>query len=320
MIDFRYHLVSIVSIFLALAVGIVLGAGPLQGQIGEALTTQVDTLRQEKDDLRTQLTAAQQQTDAADEFAAAVTPQLVASRLGGRSVALVSLPGAQSSVVDDLATTLEASGATVSGVVQVETAWADPGRQAARERLTTTVAPAVGATAAEGATLEERMAAVLAKGLVTVPSGGSAGSAGATDATRQALRELKDAGMVNFSGDGPAPAGLAVVVAGVPDAAADAQQRQAALTAWTAIGSGLDAASGGAVVSGPAESAAAGGVVAAVRRAGSVREAVSTVDDVVTAMGRVAVVYALREQLAGDAGQYGTGPGASGVLPATAAR
>ena len=31
MIDFRYHLVSIVSIFLALAVGIVLGAGPAQG-------------------------------------------------------------------------------------------------------------------------------------------------------------------------------------------------------------------------------------------------------------------------------------------------
>ena len=31
-IDFRYHLVSVVSIFLALAVGIVLGAGPLQAR------------------------------------------------------------------------------------------------------------------------------------------------------------------------------------------------------------------------------------------------------------------------------------------------
>ena len=33
-IDFRYHLVSIVSIFLALAVGIVLGAGPLKEDLG----------------------------------------------------------------------------------------------------------------------------------------------------------------------------------------------------------------------------------------------------------------------------------------------
>jgi hypothetical protein len=35
-IDFRYHIVSIVSIFLALAVGIVLGAGPLQGRLGSS--------------------------------------------------------------------------------------------------------------------------------------------------------------------------------------------------------------------------------------------------------------------------------------------
>ena len=39
MIDFRYHLVSIISIFMALAVGIVLGAGPLQGQIGDTLNS-----------------------------------------------------------------------------------------------------------------------------------------------------------------------------------------------------------------------------------------------------------------------------------------
>ncbi len=41
MIDFRYHLVSIVSIFLALAVGIVLGAGPLQDQVGNTLTSEI---------------------------------------------------------------------------------------------------------------------------------------------------------------------------------------------------------------------------------------------------------------------------------------
>ena len=35
MIDFRYHLVSLVSVFLALAVGIVLGAGPLKDTIGD---------------------------------------------------------------------------------------------------------------------------------------------------------------------------------------------------------------------------------------------------------------------------------------------
>ena len=40
-IDFRYHLVSLVSIFLALAVGIVLGAGPLKERLGNTLTGEV---------------------------------------------------------------------------------------------------------------------------------------------------------------------------------------------------------------------------------------------------------------------------------------
>jgi hypothetical protein len=51
LIDFRYHLVSIVSIFLALAVGIVLGAGPLKGELGNTLNKEVAGLRQDKADL-----------------------------------------------------------------------------------------------------------------------------------------------------------------------------------------------------------------------------------------------------------------------------
>ena len=312
MIDFRYHLVSIVSIFLALAVGIVLGAGPLQQQIGRTLTSQVATLRQEKADLRTQLTSAQQQNDAAESFVTQVTPQLVASRLGGRSVVVVTLPGSSSSAVDDLGATLRASGATVNGVVQVESAWVDPARSSSRDELTGGVGTAVGSTTPPDPGLEDRMGELLARALV-VDQLGDANQA--TAASQQALSSLKDAGMISFRGDGPAPASLAVVVGGVPDADADPNQRAAALAAWTSIGTHLDAASSGAVVSGPPESAASGGVVAAVRSEGDVRKVVSTVDDVGRPMGRVAVVYALRQQMAGESGQYGVGPGASAVLP-----
>ena len=52
MIDFRYHIVSLISVFLALAVGIILGAGPLQGAIGDQLTGQVEQLRTERNELR----------------------------------------------------------------------------------------------------------------------------------------------------------------------------------------------------------------------------------------------------------------------------
>ena len=86
MIDFRYHLVSLVAVFLALAVGIVLGAGPLKEPIGATLTQRVQQLRNDRDAL--QPTAQDRpgrhrqprhvdHPDGAD---------LVADQLGGRSV------------------------------------------------------------------------------------------------------------------------------------------------------------------------------------------------------------------------------------------
>ena len=58
MIDFRYHLVSLASVLIALAVGIVLGAGPLKEGISESLNQQVTSLRTEKSALRAELDAA----------------------------------------------------------------------------------------------------------------------------------------------------------------------------------------------------------------------------------------------------------------------
>ena len=56
MIDFRYHLVSIVAVFLALAIGIVLGATQLQRQT-------VDVLQSTSNSLRNQLSAASAERD-----------------------------------------------------------------------------------------------------------------------------------------------------------------------------------------------------------------------------------------------------------------
>ena len=70
MIDFRYHIVSLISVFLALAVGIILGAGPLKESIGDTLTGQVDVLRSEKDALRTELDQTQATLTSTDAFVA----------------------------------------------------------------------------------------------------------------------------------------------------------------------------------------------------------------------------------------------------------
>ncbi len=311
MIDFRYHLVSIVSIFLALAVGILLGAGPLQEDLGKTLTNQVSTLRKEKDVLRGQLDAAQARVDASDKFVTAVTPALTESRLGGRSVVVVTLPGTETSLVTGVTKALTSSGATVSGTVEVQDAWADPAKRSFRDQLLSSLAPLVGVADASG-NLENRMGALLARALVVDRvSDADHPSTGAT----QALAGLKEAGLLSFDGDGPAPATLAVVVAPPPDEKASPDRRDANLTAWVALASQLDTASNGAVVVGDESSVTNGGLVRAVRADDRVATKVSTVDDIAAAMGRVALVYALRQQMAGEAGQYGTGDSASALLP-----
>jgi hypothetical protein len=310
-IDFRYHLVSIVSIFLALAVGILLGAGPLQEDLGKTLSNQVSTLRKEKDVLRTQLQQAEARVDASDKFVTAVTPALTESRLGGRSAVIVTLPGTDASLVTGVTKALTSSGATVSGTVEIQDAWTDPAKRSFRDQLLASLAPLVGLEEASGS-LDSRMGALLARALVVDRvSDADQPSSSAT----QALTGLKEAGLASFDGDGPAPATLAVVVAPAPDESVPSDQRDTDLSAWVALAAQLDSASNGAVVVGDEGGTTTGGVVGAVRADDAVAAKVSTVDDIAAAMGRIALVYALRQQMTGEAGQYGVGESASALLP-----
>ena len=124
-IDFRYYLVSIVSIFLALAVGIVLGAGPLKGDIGTRLTEQMTALRAEKAQLRTDLDVARRGASARDTFATAVGPAVVRGRLAGKTIAIVVAPGVDADLVKSATASVVAAGARVGSVVTLTDAWSE---------------------------------------------------------------------------------------------------------------------------------------------------------------------------------------------------
>jgi hypothetical protein len=74
----------------------------------------------------------------------------------------------------------------------------------------------------------------------------------------------------------------------------------------------LDRTGGGAVLAGRTGSADATGAVGVARAEPGIVERVSTVDDVQTGAGQVSAVLALREQLDGRAGSYGTSATATG--------
>jgi hypothetical protein len=134
-IDFRYYVVSTVSIFLALAVGIVLGAGPLKGDIGTRLTEQMTALRAEKTQLRTDLDLARRNATARDTFSLAVAPSVMKDRLAGKTVAVVVAPGVDADLVKNTTTSLVAAGAKVGSTVTLTDAWADPAKATLRNTV-----------------------------------------------------------------------------------------------------------------------------------------------------------------------------------------
>jgi Copper transport outer membrane protein, MctB len=335
MIDFRYHLVSLVSVFLALAVGIVLGAGPLKDPISEGLSQSVQQLRQDRDALSDQLKTAQAATRNRDTFVTDLQGQLVAGQLSGRAVVLVTLPGADPDAVRPLTQALTDAGARLTGRVDLQDAWADPASRSARDTAIANLRAVVGApaptgpgrtpspsptaTGATGTAADTAAAEVLARALVTTESS----PAQRPDETSRTLLDgLARAGLLDVNGETPGRASEAVLlVPGVATAVESVAPTPSPspspdeTPAWVALASVLDADSAGTVVVGPASSATTGGMLAAIRTQPPLATAVSTVDTGSTPMGDVTTVLALREQQLGSAGSYGFGAGAKAVLP-----
>ncbi len=315
MIDFRYHLVSVIAIFLALALGIVVGTTALNGGIVDNLKSSNKQIISDKRTLESTVQRLRTQVSRQDEVSTAVAAQAVAGRLSGQRVLIVTAPGASTDGVDALRTLVLGAGGTPSGLVRIKSDLLNPAQGQVLDDLVANVAPA-GVTLPEG-TPTDRAAAVLAAALVTT-TGANGLSA---DVAAKVLGGFTSADFIDLQRDpkaGSAAATLAVLLtdsgSGKPlDAAGKAVQRSELVLARA-----LDARSEGVVVAGPEGSAAVGGLLAAVRDDDGLSDGVTTVDTADTATGRLVVVLALAEQARGGAGRYGQGPGARSGAPAPA--
>lgn len=310
MIDFRYHLVSIISVFLALAVGIVLGAGPLQANLGDQLSDQVAALRTEKQTLNDKLTTSEKLVDASDEYATAVQERVVRGRLAEHRVVVVVLPSADGTMVSDLEGVVTQSGATRTGTVTVSADWFDPSQAADRARAATDAATALGITSTQ--TGDALLAQVL--GDLTVSTSATGSSAQRT----AALKVLADADLVDSSVADLAPADLAVVVSG------DYAGTQSVVTARSDVVRSLVTVLAGSsratVVAGGETVAAAGqpatsNAVQAVREKSDTANLVATVDHASGGDGPATVVLALEGVLDERVGHYGVAAGATATVP-----
>ena len=317
MVDFRYHLVTIISIFLALAVGIVVGTTALNGPVLEGLRDSNARLISDKSALRAQVDDLGGEVDTADDFARALSRDLVGGRLDGQGVLLVLGADADPQVADQLATMITEAGARVTARVALQEPLVDPEQRQLVDDLVAQVVPA-GLQLPD--TTAGRAAAELAAALLVAPDQEPL----PRDSAQQIVSAFEEAGLIDVTDQGEelVPATAAVLLAGEPAAGGEDEQEseaaQSQIEALLAIVGELEARSGGAVLAGPAESTSEGGLVRALRADSGLDDAVSTVDNAHRAVGQVAVVRALAEQLQGGSGRYGGTGSAEAPVPGAA--
>jgi hypothetical protein len=312
-IDFRYHLVSIVSIFMALAVGIVLGAGPLKGEIGTRLSEQTAALRTEKSQLRTQLDAERRGTAARDSFSADIAPTVTKGRLANRTVALVVAPGVDADLVKSTAAALATAGAKVGSTITLTDAWADPAKRTFRGTLANQLAVLVNAPLAANSP-DQLTSTVLARAIL---GGKDQATERLAPSASAALEGLLAGNLIKVSTDQIVPSS-SVVLLGGQVTGSNQEDTDARLATYVQLVRSLDAGGSGVVVaavSSPGDPTSAGDPVASVRKDSDAVKVVSTVDDADLPMGETTVVLALAQQYAGGNGQYGMASDAKAIAP-----
>jgi len=312
-IDFRYYLVSIVSIFLALAVGIVLGAGPLQQDIGARLTEQIKTLRADKTQLRTDLDTARRNAAARDTFSSAVAPAVLKGRLTGKTVALVVAPGVDADLVKNATASLIAAGAKVGSTVTLNDVWADPSKITLRNTVASPFATLATAPAAAGSP-DQLAVTVLTHAIL---AGTDHSTERITASASAALNGLKAGDLISVTPDHVVPSSSVVFLSG-PVKGSTQQDTDARLAAYVQLVRSLDAAGSGVVVAAKSNSTdptKSADLVAAARKNSDAVKVISTVDDADLPMGLNTLVMALEQQYTGGAGQYGLAGDAKAIVP-----
>ncbi|MFC4336161.1 copper transporter [Salininema proteolyticum] len=305
MINFRYHLISLTAVFLALTVGLILGTAALNGPAVDALSETTNNLKENNQQLRDEINTLKEELADDQSFATEIAPTYLADKLSGQNVLLVTLPDAEPDAVEGVEKMLGYSGAGNAGRIRLHDSFFD---QATSERLTD-LAQDVTPDDMDAPVVYDGVeaAGVLLSGIATSKSGGeevdvSEGDITTVTEAAQALEVLT----VDQKLTGEADAVLIVGKGGASGSDADYYNSSVAtLTGAFAA----DAATTLAMADGGQNDA-----MSTVRT--DLADTVSTVDNVSTTQGQVATVAATVSLAVGsEAVALGNGDNADSLLP-----
>jgi hypothetical protein len=307
-INFRYHVVSLTAVFLALAIGLVVGTAALNGPVADSLKNQVSALSKDNSNFRDQANQYRDELNRTQDFAAELAPALLDGKLAGRRILLVALPGSQD-YVDQIRQMLTVAGATITAKVTVQDKFFDPANNTELLDLAATGSqPTIPSTGlplnSDGV---ETSSALLALGLQQ-----HAEEVSPADLTALLTAYTKQ-GYIAVDSGAKGDADSTVIVAGLPPVDKDAAKKaQSAVTLATEF-----AKERPLVVAG--NGVGDGNLISEIRADPTLVKTISTVDNGSTTQGQVATAMAVVERVVqGRAGQYGVSAGATSQVPKAA--
>lgn len=298
----------LVGVLLVLALGVTIGAGPLQKSSerrNDELAAQKRDVAKKQQQIESLLAGERYSAD----YAAATAPGLVRGVLKGRSVSVLALPGADEATVSGVRNLIAAAGGTVTAVVTFKPVMGSASSRQLVEALTSQMAtqnPNLQIPASDGGF--QRFGLLLARAVAVAPAEKKPAAA-YDEASVGIVSGLQTAGLITTA-DVRARAALTVAVTG--PAAADEEAAGGNAVSTTILQA--YATRGPVVVAGPASAAGGRGIIGALRK-GSQVPGLSTVDTVDTVSGQVAAVLALLALTRGETGAWGGAGAADGPIP-----
>lgn len=342
MINFRYHVVSLVAVFLALGIGVIMGSAVIDRAIVDRLEDQQRGLRADIEDVEQtneELRAENHELrETAEQLTEEGSQRLLTGTLGDVPVLTIATRGIRSDSFDALLSLLQTSGATSQGTIWLTDRLVLDDDDEVRDLRAALDAPeSLSVTNLRRLALSTLSITIRAPAAASPTGGddeevgdqpalpGEAVDAGAGDVARDSVFvALRDAGFVDFdpSEDATtddleiAPGTRVVLVSGessdvpadlvpIPLAARLVERRAGMPDVPVLVAEDRSSIEEPDV-----------GFVAILREDDALAGRLSTVDNIGDFAGRLASVLALVDLEAGRVGHFGRGPGAQRLLPA----
>lgn len=302
MISLRRHVLTLVAVFLALAVGVVIGSTSVATSVRDAVVDREETTAGRLETAEQDLNQKRLATERLDSMIGDLTPAVADGRLTDRPVLVVVAPGASAEDVDAVTETISAAGAIDAGRIRLTDRSVDPEADSELSALVANLP--IGDAPAADADLGTQLGTALGRAALLRSEDAAPHLEDEDRAT--VLTTLADAEMIAFEPGTIRPGQLAVVVTG-PGTEESTAVRIASLART------LDGEGAGVVVVSGIGSGNGPDALLVLRSSG--QEDVSTVDGVGTGSGQLAAVMALAEQLDRGQGDYGLRHDATAAAP-----